>query len=144
MFGRKPASARTLGLMTFGLGLAFGAAVTWINLIPEADELPVWLALLLPVVALAFMGYAIAFTLAYWRRLDEAAREAHKWAWYWGGSLGIIPGFLFAVSGDGVGRAQRLGFAEPKELIEFGAVAVLASMIAGYLIAWGVWWLRKR
>lgn len=93
----------------------------------------------------AVLVTALVATLAYWRRLDEAAREAHKWAWYWGGSLGMLPGLLLPFTGRlGPDVAERLGFVEAHELMHFGAMAVLTSMIAGYTVAWLVWWLRKR
>src|SRR5690606_7138164 len=31
-------------------------------------------------------------TADWWRGLDEAAKEAHKWAWWWGGTLGFVVG----------------------------------------------------
>ena len=87
---------------------------------------------------------ACVFAVLSWRNLDEAAREAHKWAWYWGGSLAIIPGFIFASLSSSVEWAGRLSLRTPGELVQFGALTVLASMLVGYLIAWGVWWLRTR
>lgn len=144
MTQRKPASTRTLALITLASGVVFFGGIAWISTIPEGRDLPIWLALITPAAALVFGGYAIAFTLAYWRRLDEAAREAHKWAWYWGGSLGIAPGFFFATFDGAIGRAAWFGFNEPRELIEFGTLSIMLSMIACYLVAWGVWWFRKR
>lgn len=145
MFGRKPASVRTLGLIAFASAVVFAGGVAWITSLPDTeDRLSLWLALPTVLAAMALLYSSIVFTLAYWRHLDEAAREAHKWAWYWGGSLGIIPGFFIATWGDSVARAGGLGFTEPGELIEFGVVTILLSMLVGYLLAWGVWWSRKR
>ena len=39
------------------------------------------------------LGLALAklhYTLGWWRDLDEAAREAHKSAWWTGGNIGLI------------------------------------------------------
>jgi putative transcriptional regulator len=49
--------------------------------------LPRWVGLpLLSAAALVALGS----TLLHWRAVDEAAREAHKSAWYWGGMAGTI------------------------------------------------------
>jgi hypothetical protein len=36
-----------------------------------------------PWMIAVVLVFAVAATIWIWRALDEAAREAHKWAWYW-------------------------------------------------------------
>lgn len=146
MTQRKPLSPRALSFIFAAGALAFvGAVELWSSTIPEGADPSLGLTIFIVAgLAIAFPA-TIAFMLKYWRRLDEAAREAHKWAWFWGGSLGIAPGFLAATwPHQNMRLAAELGFAQPEELIKFGAHAVLASMMLGYAIAWGVWWFRKR
>jgi len=33
---------------------------------------------------------AMIASVLWWLSIDEAQREAHKWAWYWGGSTGLM------------------------------------------------------
>ena len=40
-------------------------------------------------IAVAFAVPVAWLALNYWRAIDEAAREAQKWAWFWGGSGGM-------------------------------------------------------
>ena len=144
---RKPLSPKALTYILLGGTIVFiGTAEIWSSLTPESQEPHLGLNIFLVGGLLLLLPSALIITIKYWRRLDEAAREAHKWAWYWGGSTGMIPG-LFLVTFPPVrtdGWAGRLGFVEPEQLIEFGAMAVLLPMLVGYLIAWGVWWFRKR
>jgi len=132
----------TLGILTFAYGAIVGF---WSSRVEEGQAQPWGLTLLITAGVVVLMPSVLVATLMYWRRLDEAAKEAHKWAWYWGGSLGMIPPFVVVGAGDrGVELAGRLGYVEPSDLIFFGAASVLASMMAGYVLAWAVWWLRKR
>lgn len=80
------------------------------------------------------------------RRLDEAAQEAHKWAWFWGGSSGmgvglivlaIEPYFGWGLGPDAYGDA-------PISPYYLGGLISAAFGCAGYLLAWAVWWLKRR
>ncbi len=91
--------------------------------------------------AVAVLTFGLALSIYLWRGLDEAAREAHKWASYWGASGGIavaMPLFLFPDS-ERLRTAVGLGdtFAE-------GAWTLVLLQLAGYGLAWGAWWLRRR
>jgi hypothetical protein len=78
----------------------------------------------------------------YWRRIDEAAREAQKAAWFWGGSLGMGAGLI------GVGLFARLGLAaadtKPAMALVYGAMAVVLAQLTGFVVAWALWWAAKR
>ena len=69
------------------LGGLAGAASAFFNDQPG----PVGTAM---TAALVTAAMAVGFTACvwWWRGIDEAAREAHKWAWWWGGSGGMAVG----------------------------------------------------
>lgn len=102
-------------------------------------------------------AFAIAISIgslwlgsAWMRSIDEAAQEAHKWAWYWGGSTGMTVGCaLLALSG--MPRETELSFPlppgmtpDPAGYAAAGAFAMLLLMIIGYAVAWAFWWWRRR
>jgi hypothetical protein len=137
---RRLSSAQLLiGLFLLGAVVGVVGAVTDKGQ-GDASALFLWLVI-------ATMPVALWLTLLWWRRLDEAAREAHKWAWYWGatgGVLIVIP-LLFLPEAMGVVElAHRLDFVEPFELVSFGMFAVLILQVLGYGIAWAAWWLKRR
>ena len=89
-------------------------------------------------------------TWYYWSNLDELAREAHKSAWNWGGSIGMLIVFVPMIclirgvergsldfEGLDPGVAVVTGFSAGAGVVIFGAVG-------GYVIAWIIYWLRKR
>lgn len=83
----------------------------------------------------------------WWARLDEAAREAHKWAWYWGGSAGAGFGFIVAAAATRFGQIEGspvLAGWTPAEAFYNGALALMACQTVGYGLAWAVWWLQRR
>lgn len=93
----------------------------------------------------AAMAVAMLACRWWWSALDEAAREAHKWAWWWGSTYGLAIGgiallTLMMATGDTALFADWL----PLDLLMAGAGFVLAVQSIGYLIAWAVWWLRRR
>lgn len=104
-------------------------------------------------LSVAGIGLAVAVALtvltwvcvAWWSRLDEAAREAHKWAWWWGGTAGT------ALAGVILIGLQRTAFADtalvgphPLDSLSAGVLIVLLSQLAGYAVAWAAWWLARR
>lgn len=99
-------------------------------------------AALIAVVTSAAMALALWVSLRWWRGLDEAAQEAHKWAWWWGASIGM------ALSGVALftmiyGAPGRLG-GDPADILLGGAAIVALFQLAGYGVAWIVWWLKRR
>lgn len=96
-------------------------------------------------VGLAAFVLLMAIGVWWWRRIDEAAREAHKWAWWWGGSTAMG---LAAVAVVALGYVrdllpETLVSAPPEHLLSIGGLAVILCQIVGYTVAWCVWWLRR-
>ena len=105
-------------------------------------------ALLHSAVMLVAMVGAIWVCLYWWRRTDEAAKEAHKWAFFWGATVGVAAlGVLLPqlLVGDNAARlASRFGYEGDTELVMFGLLLALVFQTVGYVVAWAVWWLRRR
>lgn len=92
------------------------------------------------------MAIALAGCVWWWRGIDEAAREAHKWAWWWGGSGGVLVGAVFLLTltfGDEAATPADVGLSAP-DLIAGGMFAILFFQLVGYVIAWAAWWLSHR
>ncbi|AYG95194.1 hypothetical protein D8I30_08370 [Brevundimonas naejangsanensis] len=98
------------------------------------------------VLAAGLAVFIALHSLYWWRSLDEAAREAHKWAWWWGGNLGFVAGgaavVLAAVAGVDLLPA-RVPHTEAA-LIALGVVAAFAAQAVGYGLAWCAWWIARR
>lgn len=93
-------------------------------------------------LTLAACAWTIPFVLRIWRADDEYARAGSKFAWYWGGSLGLLlslPAYVFLFSGGlnwlwpaayhwGLtpGHAFQLGYLLPVVLQFLGFLAALA------------------
>lgn len=89
---------------------------------------------------------SLAMCLWWWRGIDEAAREAHKWAWWWGGCSGMAVGaavLLTLTLRDDGSTVESVGVSAP-DLVAGGMFAILLFQIAGYAIAWAGWWLKHR
>ena len=121
-------------VMLASLALAVGLQVSDLH-----PALGVRLAL-----ALAVVGAGLWAACGYWRNVDEAGRTAQKWAWFWGGSIGMALGFI-ALSLVAVERTPiALPDAKPGMLLFYGASAMVAAQMAGFLAAWAYWWARRR
>ena len=133
---RAPAWLLFVVMVASGLLLGFGARA--VNL--SGGALIAMVALL--VVAAGFGG------VVYWRRLDEAAREAHKFAWYWGGSFGMGLAVAVAVTltrGDFDPLLARMGEATgPGNFVGLGMMAAMGVQAVCYLVVWAGWWISKR
>lgn len=103
---------------------------------------------LVQAITFVIMALTFAFSLLWWNAIDEAQREAHKWAWYWGGSCGllvVVPAFVLShLYGDAFAEPflQAVGYED--RAFEGGILTGLFPPVIGYVIAWGVWWLRHR
>lgn len=95
------------------------------------------------LVNLAAMGGALLTCLWWWRGIDEAAREAHKWAWWWGGCTGMAFGGVLLMTALARKDALFDGLSG-SEILAFGMALMLACQILGYGVAWLVWWAQRR
>lgn len=141
---KRPFGLGTFVLMMVGImivgGLAGGGAAVF------GDQPgPLGTALTVGMIALA-MAVAFAACIWWWRGIDEAAREAHKWAWWWGGSSGMALGAILVLTlslrDEDVSVLGIEGGAAG--LVSGGVLAILLFQMAGYAIAWAVWWLKHR
>lgn len=103
------------------------------------------------LITLAVIIVSTPLGISWWKQIDEAARDAHKTAWFWGGSIGMAAAILVAALNmfyDGailtklgeiyhISDIQNYGF-------EFGLLNVLMFMGFGYIIHWSLWWWQKR
>ncbi len=93
------------------------------------------------------MAVALGGAVWWWAKLDEAAREAHKWAWWWGGTAGMAVGAVLLLTvmmqGDAAVITRWAGDT-PADVLGSGMMAILLFQVAGYTIAWAAWWLRRR
>lgn len=99
--------------------------------------------------ALVTAAMAAGFTacLWWWRGIDEAAREAHKWAWWWGGTGGMAVGAVLLLTlmlrAEEQSLPAKLG-STPADIFVSGMTAILLFQMAGYSLAWAGWWLKHR
>lgn len=107
---------------------------------------PIGLAMTVAMISAA-MAVGFAACLWWWRGIDEAAREAHKWAWWWGGSGGIAVGAVVLLTVMSRADTQPLlAGAGPDSAAVFaaGMMVILLFQLAGYALAWAGWWLKHR
>ena len=103
-----------------------------------------WTTLAFTVV---MMVAVLGVSFWWWSRLDEAARDAHKWAWYWGGSTGMLIGLvlMMVLTTRPADIAVPASLGEtPADLIGAGMLAILLFQLTGYGLAWAWWWLGRR
>lgn len=106
----------------------------------------IWLALPLALVVAAG---SLWFGAVWMKSIDEAAQEAHKWAWYWGGSTGMavaMVGFLLAFMPQSTGWTLPTigGRTDAVAYAVTGGGFVIVLMLAGYSLAWALWWFQRR
>lgn len=133
--------AATIGVTMLIGGLA-GAGSAIFGDQPGTVGLAITVAMISAAMAVGF-----AACLWWWRGIDEAAREAHKWAWWWGGSSGMAVGGVLLLTvmirADTQPLPAGLG-SDPADIFASGMVAVVMFQLAGYALAWGGWWLKHR
>ena len=84
------------------------------------------------------------------RSIDEAAREAHKSAWFWGGCGGMAVAGVFIILASLPPVAAISipsifpGRSDPAAYAVTGAAALALLMTAGYTLAWAWWWWKRR
>jgi hypothetical protein len=102
------------------------------------------------VMAVLMMALSLWLGVAWMARIDEAAREAHKASWFYGGSGGLAVGGVFIILAS-TPPAARLtlpawfdGRTDPAAYAATGAVGLMTLMLIGYGVVWGWWWLARR
>lgn len=138
---RRPPSYLAIFSMSVLLGLGIGFCLALIETFGGDDTV----ALRGVVLAVGVLAGSI-ISIRWWQGADEAVREAHKWAWYWGGSAGIaVVVVLFVLSSWDVITLNIPPYGDrPDGAILSGAALTLGIQTIGYLIAWATWWLRHR
>jgi uncharacterized BrkB/YihY/UPF0761 family membrane protein len=112
----------------------------------EAAVAPV----VLGVLGVGLMSAALWTAVLWMRSIDEAAREAHKSAWFWGGSTGMmLGGIAIILSFLPQASEWRLPFTffdrdDPAIHAAIGAYAMMLLMLVGYGVAWAWWWWKRR
>jgi len=107
---------------------------------------PVGIALTAAMISAAMAG-GTAGCIWWWRGIDEAAREAHKWAWWWGGTGGMALGAVVLLTlmfrPDENLLTSALG-SSPADTFFAGMMSIVLFQLAGYALAWAGWWLKHR
>lgn len=151
----KPQTMRTLiTASVLVAGAICGGVIGYLDDVSDAGAVvaakPSMMLALMVALAVGF-GVLCVVGGRYWMAtLDEAAQEAHKWAWYWGGSIGMAVGLagmlvLMLPSSRTLAIPSVLdGRTDPAAYLFTGALALLAPMMVGYLLSWAVWWWQRR
>lgn len=102
----------------------------------------------------AVLLWLVAFTAFAWLRLDEPSREAHKFAWFWGGAPAMVVIMLVAVGavatpiiGEPIAAfvaSQARAATTPEAGFFVGVFSAAVVQIIGYGLVWTGWWLSKR
>ena len=125
-----------------GIGVGFLSAKGAV----DEDQAIVWVVV---AVAIAAMVGGMVVSVAWMRSIDEAAREAHKAAWFWGGSGGMALGGVL-VCLTTLPQVASLpipswldGRTDPAAYAATGAFAMLLLMLVGYAVVWAWWWITR-
>jgi hypothetical protein len=128
--------------------VSVAATLTAVGLTLSVDT-PLWPTALgappslgLVVIILGFVLATTHYTLLWWRDLDDAAREAHRRAWWRGGNLGLLLGALGLIGLLQTGQTvvEPLMADGPAAWAVTGFLCLLAGQAVGYGLAllWGV------
>lgn len=112
----------------------------------DPDKVRVWV--MTPFAVLVMIG-SLWIGAAWMRSIDEAAREAHKAAWYWGGTGGMSIAGVFMTLGvlpgaETVDWPGLYGRTDPAAYAISGAFALMGAMLLGYTVVWCWWWWSRR
>lgn len=136
-----------VGFLMFSLVAGFVAGYLAATGVTVPGAVAFWI---LTPVAIALMAGSMWIGALWMRSIDEAAREAHKAAWYWGGTGGMaVGGVLMILSYLPGAEAVKIaawmpGRADPAAYATTGALALMGLMMIGYVIVWAWWWLARR
>jgi len=104
---------------------------------------------LVGAIAVTVMVGAMVISVAWMRSIDEAAREAHKAAWFWGGCGGMSVGGVFLILAS-LPQAETLsipawfdGRTDPAAYAATGAFGMMLLMLIGYTVVWAWWWITR-
>ncbi|MDO9077379.1 MAG: hypothetical protein Q7U72_08000 [Brevundimonas sp.] len=112
----------------------------------DEDRAIVWI--MGAFVVLIMIGAMVAGA-AWMRSIDEAAREAHKAAWYWGGSGGMaVGGVLLCMATLPQAGTIHIpswldGRTDPAAYAATGAFGMMMLMLIGYTVVWAWWWITR-
>ncbi len=96
------------------------------------------------VIMVVLVALGSVASVAYWRNIDEAAREAHKFAWMWGGSTAMLLALPVPFLIGDARLIALMGQRPPTEWVSIGLVGLIIVQLVGYGLAWAGWWLRQR
>ncbi len=112
------------------------------HLSPSTEDTKILLSL--PGIAIGLFGANLY--MPYWKCLDEAAQEAHKYAWFYGGGIAliglmIVVGFIFGFNAgySGTDLIDSAKSIVTNAYIQGGALVIFAQFF-GYLVTWIFWW----
>jgi hypothetical protein len=109
---------------------------------------PAWIVTV-TIAATVGIAWAMAFAVLAFRRLDEFQQAASKFAWYWGGSIGIgvsLPIYVFVLLG-GLHWLDPSRFHLGADLalaFRLGYGLAMSSVGIGFFAALAFWRLTRR
>ena len=133
-----------LFVLMFVVGIAAGYFGAQSDAPPETVQF--WI---LAVSAPFIMVGGLWMGAAWMKSIDEAAQEAHKASWYWGGSAGMAVGMIAIVLAQ-LPQIETVQFepiggrTDPAVYMAAGALGMVGLMLVGYIIVWAWWWLARR
>lgn len=147
----KPVKPVGYIIALFIIGMLCGAGFAFVEDASLLGGMSSRTGLLIALVLAGLLGTASVWLGGRWMKsIDEAAQEAHKWSWYWGGSIGMAVGMvLILMAMLPLSSNIRLeswfdGRTDPAAYMATGAVAIVGLMMIGYLLAWALWWFQRR
>lgn len=138
-----------------GLGFVAGIAGVFVGYMSAAHpdiaaRLADYQVLALAVIGTLAMVFAMWTSVRWMRTIDEAAQEAHKSSWYWGGSIGMCIGMVLVLIATAPSTANWrvpsffYDRTDPVAYVAMGGLGMLLLMILGYIIAWAWWWKSRQ
>ena len=137
--GAREATAQKVLVGCGAFGAVIGAGWALLDALNIAVPPPLLAAA--ATLGIPLMGWAM---WVHWRNVDEAAREAHKFAWFWGGTGGMLLGLPLMILTTSAKLEALFGARAPSEWVAGGLLAMLALQITGYAVTWAGWWLIRQ
>lgn len=125
------------------LGLVLGYTISGLE---ERDDA----AKLIGFAVVGAIIVIVPLSIVWWRSLDELAQEAHKSAFFWGGStaMGVVMLPLLIMmelaQRDSFGLASVPGNEGYVYGLYAGVAISIGAVMGGYFLAWILFWWRKR